>query len=95
MKLKQMQKASFYIESNNTTKQRGPEKAFLVLNSFFNRDTILNTIGAREEIQEESFIIEVITDKTEEELLSIRDQLKQALNQESILITCETIKGSF
>ena len=95
MELKQMQKVSFYIGSNNTTKQKEPEKAFLVLNSFFSDYTILNTIGAWQGLQEESFIIEVITDKTEEELLSIRDQLKTALAQESVLLTCETIKGSF
>ena len=91
-----MIKYTLYTENKNIKSIKG------ILNLFYQGYTIINTLGYWQGKKEKSLKIEVITEKTEKDLIynkialnCIIETIKKINNQQTILLTTESIKADF
>lgn len=81
-----MQKAFYYVGSNNETKQLEIEKIEEIVSAHFDGFTASEVIGYWKRSKERTLKIEVITSESAEKLAKIGEELKIKLNQESVLL---------
>ena len=81
-----MQKAFYYVGSNNETKQLEIEKIEEIVSAHFDGFTASEVIGYWKRSKERTLKIEIITSESAEKLAKICKELKIKLNQESVLL---------
>lgn len=87
-----MKKSRFYVGSNNETGKLEAEKIESIVSKYFDGFTEIETAGFWKGLKEKTLIIEVISEKSDSELVKIAKELKISLNQESILL--ETVESN-
>ena len=81
-----MQKVYYYIGSNNTTKQLELEKIEAIVSAHFDGFTASEVVGYWKGSKEKTLKVEVITEESPAILAKIGKELKEKLEQESVLM---------
>lgn len=81
-----MQKAFYYIGSNNVTHELEEEKILSIVGKYFDGFTAFEVVGYWKGSQEKTLKVEVITDESHAKLVKVGKELKEALTQESVLL---------
>lgn len=81
-----MQKVFYYIGSNNKTKELEQEKIEAIVSAHFEGFTASEVVGYWRGSKERTLKIEVITSEAPAKLAKIGKELKNKLEQESVLM---------
>lgn len=81
-----MQKAFYYIGANNETGKLEKEKALSILATHFEGFTAFEVVGYWHSIREKTLKVEAVTDKKPDELARIGKELREKLQQESVML---------
>jgi len=81
-----MQKVFYYIGSNNKTKELEQEKIEAIVSAHFEGFTASEVVGYWRGSKERTLKIEVITSEPPHKLAKIGKELKNKLEQESVLM---------
>lgn len=90
-----MKKAFYYIGSNNETHSLETEKILSVVGAHFEGFTAFEVVGYWKGAQEKTLKIEVITEEADSRLVKIGKELKEKLEQESVLLEIVDTNAAF
>lgn len=90
-----MKKVFFYVGSNNATGMLEVEKIEAVVSSHFDGFTAFEVIGYWKGKKEKTMKVEVVTDETDAKIIKVAKELKNALEQESVLVETITSNCAF
>ena len=81
-----MKKAYYYIGSNNTSKELELEKIEAIVSAHFEGFTASEVIGYWKGKKERTLKVEIVTEESNTSLVKIGKELKEKLEQESVLL---------
>ena len=90
-----MRTVKFYCGQNNKTKKVEKSKIQKIVSKHFDGFSLIESTGFYKGLREKSVIVEVLTDKKLSDLLSIKEELRLSLAQESVLMTSESTNSYF
>lgn len=90
-----MKKAYYYIGANNETRALEVEKITATIASHFEGFTAFEVVGYWKGSKERTLKVEVITEKHNSELVKIGKELKEKLEQESVLLEIVETNAAF
>lgn len=81
-----MQKAIYYIGSNNRTHELESEKAVAIIGKYFEGFTAFEVVGFWKGAQERTLKVEVVTEEASTTLVRVARELCEALEQEAVML---------
>lgn len=90
-----MKKAYYYIGSNNVTHALEIEKITAIVSKHFEGFTAFEVVGYWRGNRERTLKIEVITEHSDSQLARIGKELKEKLEQESVLLEVVQTNAAF
>lgn len=90
-----MQKAFYYIGSNNATHDLEEEKILAIVSRYFDGFTAFEVVGYWKGKGERTLKVEVITDEPHTKLVRVGRELKERLEQESVLLEVVETNAAF
>ena len=81
-----MKKVFYYIGSNNKTKELEVDKAVAIISEHFTGFTAFEVIGFWKGLREKTLKVEIVTEEENVKLAKIGRELKEKLEQESVLM---------
>jgi len=90
-----MQKVFYYIGSNNKTHKLEEKKILGIVGKYFEGFTAFEVVGYWRGSQEKTLKVEIITDESHAKLVRVGRELKDQLEQESVLLEIVETNAAF